>query len=39
MRGYLRKRVNEYKIFQRTKFPKRYFSINFQLGKVNIYQN
>ena len=37
MRGYLRKRVNEVKIFQRTKYPKRYFVINFQAGKFNIY--
>lgn len=38
MRGYLRKRVHENKIFQRSKFPKRYFAINFQHGTIKIYQ-
>ena len=37
MRGYLRKRVHENKIFQRTKHPKRYFAINFQTGTLNVY--
>ena len=37
MRGYLRKRVHENKIFQRSKFPKRYFAINFQYGTIKIY--
>lgn len=39
MRGYLRKRVHENKLFQRTKFPKRYFAINFQHGIIKIYQS
>ena len=39
MRGYLRKKVHENKIFQRSKFPKRYFSINFQHGVIKIYQS
>ena len=39
MRGYLRKKVKENKLFQRTKFPKRFFAIDFQLGNLKIYQN
>lgn len=37
MRGYLRKRVQQNKLFQRSKHPKRYFAINFQLGTINVY--
>lgn len=38
MSGYLRKRISENKIFCRTRFPKRFFVINFRFGTISIYQ-
>lgn len=39
IRGYLRKRANENKLFQISKFPKRYFVINFDSKQILIYQS
>lgn len=37
MRGYLRKRVAECKIFQRSKHPKRFFVVDFRTGTISVY--